>query len=137
MERSGSFSLRLRVRGNPGLARCDRSSEQESRRPPRASGAWTLNPALSDTVPERRISLGDTSSSHVGNGAATFYQRGGPAVYRLSGRLERPTWARDGVTTARGMVGRCGLQVEETTEASDVQTFSVDSQTRGPRRLST
>jgi hypothetical protein len=108
------------------------------------SGAWTLNPSLSDTVPEDDLAQ-DTLVLTIGAGTATFYQRDGSRqVYRLSGRRERhdlgsgPAWttaAWDGSTLRLQIDGDRGIRI--------VQKFSLDGRTRrlvvitspDPRRL--
>jgi hypothetical protein len=108
------------------------------------SGAWTLNPVLSDTVPEDDLAR-ESLVLTISTGAATFYQRDGSRqVYRLSGRRERrdlgsgPVW-----TTATWDGWTLRLQVEDDQGIRMVQTFSLDRQTRrllvvtspDPRRL--
>jgi hypothetical protein len=121
------------------------SSEQETFDARRAlSGAWTLNPALSDTVPEDDLAR-DSLVLTVGIGTATFYQRDGSRqVYRLSGRRERRDLGSGPVWTTATWDGRMlRLQVEDDRGIGMVQTFSLDSQTRrllvvtspDPRRL--
>jgi hypothetical protein len=108
------------------------------------SGAWTLNPVLSDRVPDDDLAQ-DTLVLTIGAGTATFYQRDGSRqVYRLSGRRERhdlgsgPVWTTatwDGATLRLRVDGDRGIRL--------VQKFSLDSQTRrlivitspDPRRL--
>ena len=108
------------------------------------SGAWTLNPVLSDTVPEDDLAR-DSLVLTIGPGTATFYQRDGSRqVYRLSGRRERrdlgsgPVW-----TTATWDGWTLRLQVEDERGIRMVQTFALDRQRRrllvvtspDPRRL--
>jgi hypothetical protein len=95
------------------------------------SGAWTLNPVLSDTVPEDDLAQ-DSLVLTIGPGTATFYQRDGSRqVYRLSGRRERrdlgsgPVWT---MATWDGQALR--LQVEDGRGIRIVQTFSLDRHTR-------
>lgn len=108
------------------------------------SGAWTLNPILSDTLDADNLAQ-DSLVLTVGAGTATFYQPDGSRqVYRLSGRRERhdlgsgpvrtmATW--DGATLRLQIDGDRGIRI--------VQTFSLDTQTRrlvvitspDPRRL--
>ena len=95
------------------------------------SGAWTLNPVLSDTVPEDDLAQ-DSLVLTIGTDTATFYQRDGSwQVYRLSGRRERrdlgsgPVWTR---ATWDGRTLR--LQVEDRRGIRIVQTFALDRQTR-------
>jgi hypothetical protein len=108
------------------------------------SGAWTLDPALSDTVPDDDLAQ-DNLVLTIGAETATFYQRDGSRqVYRLSGRRERhdlgsgPVWTTatwDGTTLRLRMDGDRGIRM--------VQTFSLDRRTRrlvvvtspDPRRL--
>jgi hypothetical protein len=108
------------------------------------SGAWTLNPVLSDSVAEDDLAR-DTLVLTIGAGTATFYQRDGSRqVYRLSGKRERhdlgsgPVWttaAWDGTTLRLQVDGERGIRI--------VQKFSLDSPTRrlvvitspDPRRL--
>lgn len=108
------------------------------------SGAWTLNPILSDSVPEDDLAQ-DSLVLTIGAGTATFYQRDGSRqVYRLSGRRERhdlgsgPVW-----TTARWDGTTLRLQIDGDRGIRIVQKFSLDRQTRrlvvitspDPRRL--
>jgi len=108
------------------------------------SGAWTLNPVLSDTVAEDDLPR-DSLVFTIGAGTATFYQRDGSRqIYRLSGRRERrdlgsgPVW-----TTATWDGQTLRLQVEDDRGIRMEQTFSLDRQTRrlivvtspDPRRL--
>jgi hypothetical protein len=108
------------------------------------SGAWTLNPVLSDTVPDDDLAQ-DSLVVTLDAETATFYQRDGSRrVYRLSGKRERhdlgsgPVWTTatwDGRMLRLQIDGDHGIRIE--------QRFSLEWQTRrlvvttspDPRRL--